>query len=55
MPVGDPALLALDASAAARHFGVEARPNRRDRKSGATKRKQADIERERLVERRAYG
>ncbi|MYE02157.1 MAG: DNA cytosine methyltransferase [Alphaproteobacteria bacterium] len=55
IPLGDPALLALDAAAAARHFGVEARPNRRDRKSGATKRKQADIERERLVERRAYG
>ena len=53
--LGDPALLSLDASAAARHFGVEARPNRRDRKSGATKRKQADIERERLVEQGAYG
>ena len=55
MHLGDPTLLALDASAAARHFGVEARPNRRDRKSGATKRKQVDIERERLVEQRAYG
>ena len=53
--LGDPALLALDASAAARHFGVEARPNRRDRKSGATKRKQVDIERELFAERRAYG
>ena len=55
IPLGDPALLALDASAAARHFSVEARPNRRDRKSGATKRKQVDIERERLAEQRAYG
>ena len=55
LPLGDPALLALDASAAARHFGVEARPSRRDRKSGATKRKQVDIERERLAEQAVYG
>ena len=55
MPLGDPALLALDASAAARHFGVEARPNRRDRKSGAKKRKQVDIERELFAERSLHG
>ncbi len=55
IPLGDPALLALDASAAARHFSVEARPNRRDRKSGATKRKQVDIERERMAEQTVYG
>lgn len=43
------ALLSLDLSGAASHFGVEAPPSRRDRKSGARKRKQADIERERLA------
>ena len=53
--LGDPALLAFDLSAAARHFGIEPPPNRRDRKSGAKKRKQVDIERERLGEQVAYG
>ena len=48
IPLGDPALLSLDLSRAARHFGVAAPPSRRDRKSGAKKRKQIDIERERL-------
>ena len=42
VPLGDPALLTLDASAAARHFGVDARPNRRDRKSGVKKRLYVD-------------
>ena len=37
-------LLTLDLSAAAEHFGVKPLPNKRDRKSGAKKRKQADIE-----------
>ena len=46
--LGDPALLAFNLSRAAKHFGVEAPPSRRDRKSGARKRKQVDIERERL-------
>ena len=55
IPLGDSTLLTLDASAAAQYFGVEARPNRRDRKSGAKKRKQVDIEREFVAERRAYG
>ena len=55
MELGDPALLAFDLSAAARHFGIEPPPNRRDRKSGARKRKQVDIERERLGEQVAYG
>ena len=48
--LGDPAVLTFDRSAAAKHFGVEAPPSRRDRKSGARKRKQIDIERERLGE-----
>jgi DNA (cytosine-5)-methyltransferase 1 len=44
IPLGDPALLYLEMAQAAKHFQVE-RPNgRRDRKSGATKRKQHEIE-----------
>ena len=46
--LGDPALLSFDLSSAAKYFGVEPPPSRRDRKSGARKRKQIDIERERL-------
>ncbi len=53
--LADPALLAFDLSAAAQHFGVEPPPSRRDRKSGARKRKQIDIERERLAEQVSYG
>lgn len=55
LALGDPALLSLDLSGAAIHFGVSAPPSRRDRKSGAKKRKQIDIERERLAEQAAYG
>lgn len=40
------ALLSFDMTEAAHHFGIKVPPNRRDRKSGKTKRKQADIERE---------
>ena len=53
--LGDPAQLSFDLSAAANHFGVKPPPSRRDRKSGARKRKQIDIERERLSEIAAYG
>ena len=49
IPLGDPALLSLDLSGAAQHFGVEPPPSRRDRKSGAKKRKQIDIERKQLA------
>ena len=52
--LGDTALLSLDLSGAAAHFGVEAPPSRRDRKSGARKRKQIDIERERIARQAAY-
>jgi len=52
--LGDPALLSFDLSRAARHFGVAPPPSRRDRKSGAKKRKQIDIERERLDRQVAY-
>lgn len=50
IPLGDPALLSFNISHAALHFDIEAPSSRRDRKSGAKKRKQIDIERERLSE-----
>ena len=54
MPLGDPTLLSLNLSGAAEYFRVKAPPSRRDRKSGARKRKQIDIERERLPGRTHY-
>ena len=42
--LGDPNLLNLEMSQAAAHFGVPAPSSRRDRKSGAKKRKQEEIE-----------
>ena len=47
--LGDPGLLKLDISGAAAYFGVDPLPSRRDRKSGAKKRRQVDIEAERLA------
>ena len=55
LTLGDEALLSLDLSGAAAHFGVEPLPSRRDQKSGARKRKQIDIERERLAEQVTHG
>lgn len=55
LQLGDPSLLALVSSTAAACFGVAAPQTRRDRKSGARKRKQEDIERELQELRRAYG
>jgi len=46
--LGDPALLIMEMSEAAEHFGVTAPSSRRDRKSGAKKRRQGDIEEARL-------
>jgi DNA (cytosine-5)-methyltransferase 1 len=46
--LGDPSLLALSMEAAAKHFGKDFRVVRRDKKSGAKKRKQSEIEAERL-------
>lgn len=46
--LGDPKLLTLDMSEAAERYGIDAPPSRRTKKSGAKKRKQADIEAERL-------
>ena len=54
IPLGDSALLSFDLSQAAEYFGVEALPSRRDRKSGAKKRKQVEIERERMARGKAY-
>lgn len=47
--LGDESLLYMDMTAAAKHFRVPAPASRRDRKSGATKRKQHEIEEERLA------
>jgi DNA (cytosine-5)-methyltransferase 1 len=53
--LGEEALLSLDLSSASEHFGVTPPPSRRDKKSGAKKRKQVDIERERLSGQVMYG
>ncbi|HWE85139.1 MAG TPA: DNA cytosine methyltransferase [Terracidiphilus sp.] len=45
--LGDPALLQLDMSEASEHFGIPVPIGKRDRKSGATKRKQHEIEAQR--------
>lgn len=50
--LGDPTLLYADMSQAAELFGVEAPNGRRDRKSGAKKRKQHEIEQTRLLDMR---
>ena len=42
--LGNPALLYFEMSEAAEHFGVKAPSSKRDRKSGARKRKQHEIE-----------
>jgi DNA (cytosine-5)-methyltransferase 1 len=47
LALGDPALLYMEMSEAAEHFGVKPPIGRRDRKSGAKKRKQHEIEEER--------
>ena len=53
--LGDPKLLTLDRSQASLYFGVQAPPSKRDRKSGATKRKQEEIEEDLKTERVAHG
>ncbi|UFS67418.1 DNA cytosine methyltransferase [Paracoccus denitrificans] len=47
--LGSPSLLSMDLTTASNHFGVRKPPSKRDRKSGAKKRKQAEIERLRLM------
>ncbi|MGX0978424.1 DNA (cytosine-5)-methyltransferase 1 [Roseovarius sp. MBR-51] len=53
--LGDPALLTLDLSQASRRFGITPPPSKRDRKSGAKKRTQEQIEEEINARRVAYG
>lgn len=47
--LGDPSLLTMDMSSASRYWGVENPIAKRDRKSGSKKRKQADIEAQRIA------
>ena len=47
--LGDPHLLKFDLSSASKYFDVERPSSKRDRKSGARKRKQIDIERDRIA------
>lgn len=53
--LGDESLLSMDVTSAAYHFGVMPPSSRRNQKSGAKKRKQEDIERERLEGKVANG
>lgn len=53
--LGDPNLLSLTVVEAAAHFGIEAPNGKRDRKSGATKRKQHEIEEELQLRKVAAG
>lgn len=48
LQLGPTALLEMDLGSASRHFGVPKPPSKRDKPSGAKKRRQADIEAERL-------
>lgn len=48
LELGDPDLLSINQTQAAAHFAVARPPARRDRHSGARKRSQADVERDRL-------
>jgi DNA (cytosine-5)-methyltransferase 1 len=52
---GDVSLLNMDLSSASAHFGVAVPASRRDRKSGAKKRNQVDIEKERLAAQASHG
>ena len=53
--LGSTALLEMNVTSAAAHFGVEPPKTGRDQKSGAKKRKQIDIEAEQISARVAYG
>ena len=53
--LGDPALLYMEMSQAADYFGVDRLSGKRDRKSGAKKRKQIEIEAEEVARRAAHG
>ena len=49
LDLGSPNLLAMTVSQAATHFGIAAPLSKRDRKSGTTKRKQWEIEAQRMI------
>ncbi|TLP43445.1 DNA cytosine methyltransferase [Cohaesibacter sp. CAU 1516] len=53
--LGDAKLLSMDLSNAARYFDVDTPPSRRDKKSGNKKRKQIEIEEERIAGQVAHG
>lgn len=53
LELGDPALLSINQTQASAHFAVARPPGRRDMHSGARKRSQADVERDRLRRRAA--
>lgn len=53
--LGSESLLSFDLSNAAEYFGIDALPNSRTIKSGIKKRKQIDIERERIAKKVAHG
>ena len=53
--LGNPALLEMDVTKASAHFGIVPPKSARDQKSGAKKRKQTDIEAERISARVTYG
>jgi DNA (cytosine-5)-methyltransferase 1 len=54
--LGDPALLGFALATASEYFNVAPPISKRDKKSGATKRRQIDIEQARLAERlQTYG
>jgi DNA (cytosine-5)-methyltransferase 1 len=55
LSLGDPKLLQLDLSQASARFGIQRPPSKRDRKSGAKKRKQEEIEAEINAGSMAYG
>ena len=49
LELGDERLLTMGSKEAAAHFGVDVTIGRRDRKSGARKRSQGEVERDRLM------
>jgi len=55
LDMGDPTLLRMDMSQASRFWGVKVPIGKRDRKSGAKKRKQQEIEASRLGFRGEHG
>lgn len=54
LSLGDAELLSLDLTQSSKYFGVEKPSGKRDRKSGIKKRKQIDIERERIAADKAF-